>query len=262
VIVAGVDIGSRTAKTVIMDEKGIISSAICDTIMKGKELALITLDKALAGTGLSLNDIQYTVTTGYGRFVVPYADKNISEISCHVKGIRWYFPSVRTVLDIGGQDSKAINCDEQSRITKFVLNDKCAGGTGRFLEVMAEVLQVPFVELGKLSLESSRSINFSTTCVIFAKSEALSLLKQGENKGDIARGLNDTVARMGFNLLRRISIEKDISITGGVAKNIGVVEKIKEMVGLELIVAPDPQLIGALGAALFAKERAGTMVKG
>ncbi len=254
-IVAGVDIGSRTSKAVIMKEEKVISSAICDTILKGRELAQITIDEALQGTGLSLKDIRYTVATGYGRFTVPYATEIISEISCHAKGIHWYFPMVRTILDIGGQDSKAIRCNERGRITNFVMNDKCAGGTGRFLEIIAEVLEIPFEEMGRISLESKENLTFSTICVIFAKSEALSMLKEGEKKEEIVAGLHRSVASVACSLLSRISIIRDLAITGGVAKNIGVVKMIKERVNLEPLIAPDPQIVGALGAALFARER-------
>lgn len=252
-IVAGIDIGSRTSKAVIMDGDEVISSVVCDTIMR-PEVASLTVDEALRGTGLSLSDVAYTVATGYGRFCAPYADEIISEVSCHAKGIHHYFPSVRTILDIGGQDSKAINCDG-GHITGFAMNDKCAGGTGRFLEVMADLLHVPIDDLATLSLKAAQDISFSTTCVVFAKSEALSLLKRGVERSDILAGLHDVVAKMGFNLLRRISLQKDFSLTGGVAKNKVVIAKIEERLGAQLLQPPDPQIIGALGAALFARQR-------
>ena len=256
--VAGVDIGSRGAKSVIMKDGNILSSSICDTGPESAKTAQLTMDEALKGTGLSLKDFSYIVATGYGRVLVPFANANISEISCHARGAHWYFPSVRTILDMGGQDCKAINCDENGRVTNFIMNDKCAGGTGRFLEMIADVLQVPLEEIGSLSMESTQDLPFSTVCVVFAKSEALALLKKGVPKSDILSGLHDAIAVRCRNLLKRVSIERDFTITGGIAKNVGMVNKVKEKVGLEPLLAPDPQIIGALGAALFARERAKT----
>ncbi len=254
-ITAGIDIGSRTAKAVIMNDGQVVSSAICDQILRSREIASMVMEKALQGTALSLKDIQYVVTTGYGRFVVPFAQEVISEVSCHARGIHWYFPTVRTILDIGGQDSKAINCNERGRITNFMLNDKCAGGTGRFLEVIAEILGISLEEMGELHFQATEKISFSTLCVIFAKSEVLNMLREGIKKSDIVAGLHDAVATVAHSLLKRISLIKDLAITGGVAKNPGVVAKIREKTGLEPLLPPDPQMIGAVGAALFAREK-------
>ena len=254
-ITAGIDIGSRTAKAIIMSDGQVVSSAIGDQILKSREIASMVMEKALQGTALSLKDIQYIVTTGYGRFVVPFAQEVISEVSCHARGIHWYFPTVRTILDIGGQDSKAINCNERGRITNFMLNDKCAGGTGRFLEVIAEILGVSLEEMGKLHFQATEKISFSTLCVIFAKSEVLNMLREGAKKSDMVAGLHDAVATVAHSLLKRISLTKDFAITGGVAKNPGVVAKIREKTGWEPLLPPDPQIIGALGAALFAHEK-------
>jgi len=254
--VAGVDIGSRSAKAVTLEDGKILSYSICETGPESAKTAQLTMEEVIKGTGLSLKDFSYIVATGYGRVLVPFANTNFSEISCHARGAHWHFPSVRTILDMGGQDCKAINCDENGRITNFIMNDKCAGGTGRFLEVIADVLQVPLEEIGQLSLESTQGFPFSTVCAVFAKSEALSLLKKGVAKSDILAGLHDAIAVRCHNLLKRISIEKDFTITGGIPKNIGMVEKIKKKVGLEPLLTPEPQIIGALGAALFAQERA------
>ena len=253
--VAGVDIGSRGAKAVVMEDGNILSYSIGETGPESAKTSQMIMDEAMKGTGLSLKDIQYVVGTGYGRVLIPFADENISEISCHAKGSHWYFPSVRTILDMGGQDCKAINVNEEGRVTKFIMNDKCAGGTGRFLEVIADVLQVPLEEIGRLSLESKQKIEFNTICAVFAKTDAISMLKKGVPKSDILAGLHHAISIRAYNLLRRVSIEKDFTITGGISKNAGMVEKVKEMVGLEPLLAPDPQIIGALGAALFAKER-------
>jgi len=254
-IVAGIDIGSRAAKAIVMNDNTIVSSVICDTGPESVKTSYMTIEEALDGTGLSLDSIQHTVATGYGRVLVPFANENISEISCHAKGINWYFPAVRTVLDMGGQDCKAINCDGEGRVTNFVMNDKCAGGTGRFLEMIAEVLSVSLEEIGDLSLRSQNAIPFNTICAVFAKSEAITYIKQGVAKSDILAGLHEAIATRSHNLLKRISIEKDFSITGGISKNKGMVAKLTEKMSLEPLLCEDPQLAGALGAALFAQER-------
>ncbi|MFQ5996665.1 MAG: acyl-CoA dehydratase activase [Dehalococcoidales bacterium] len=253
--VAGVDIGSRAAKAVVMNNGTIVSSVICDTGPESIKTSQMTMAEALQGTGLSLDALQYIVATGYGRVLVPFANENISEISCHARGITWYFPSVRTILDMGGQDCKAINCDADGRVTNFIMNDKCAGGTGRFLEMIAEVLNVPLAEIGDLALKSTTAIPFNTICAVFAKSEAIAYLKKGVSKSDILAGLDEAIATRCLNLLKRISIEKEFSITGGIAKNKGMVAELGKKVGLAPLLCEDPQIVGALGAALFAEER-------
>lgn len=254
-IVAGIDIGSRAAKAVILKDNAILSSAIRDTGPESVKTSYMMIGEVLKGTGLSLDDVQYTIATGYGRVLVPFANENISEISCHAKGINWYFPSVRTILDMGGQDCKAINCDGSGQVTNFIMNDKCAGGTGRFLEMIAEVLNVPLEKLGDLSLESGNAIPFNTICAVFAKSEAIVHLRHGVAKSDIISGLHEAIATRSFNLLKRVSLEPEFSITGGISKNKGMVEKIRHKVGLAPMLCEDPQLVGAIGAALFAEER-------
>jgi len=254
-IVGGIDIGSRAAKAVLMNDGTIISSVIGDTGPESVKTSRMTMDKLLQGTGLSLSDVQYVVATGYGRVLVPFANDNISEISCHARGITWYFPSVRTILDMGGQDCKAISCTADGRITDFIMNDKCAGGTGRFLEMIAEVLNIPLGEIGDAALESRQAIPFNTICAVFAKSEAITHIRRGVSKSDILAGLHGAIATRCLNLLKRISMEKEFSITGGIAKNKGMVAVLREKVGLEPLLCEDPQLVGALGAALFAEER-------
>ncbi len=254
-IVAGIDIGSRAAKAVLLKEGQIISSVIRDTGAESIKTAYLSIDAVLRGAGLSLNDIDYTVATGYGRVLVPFADENISEISCHARGISWYFPSVRTILDMGGQDCKAINCDGQGVVTNFIMNDKCAGGTGRFLEMIAEVLDTPLEDIGGLALTSGSARPFNTVCAVFAKSDAIHCLRQGVPKADILAGLNEAIATRCLGLLKRITIERDFAITGGIAKNRGMVARLADKLGLSPVLSPDPQLIGAIGAALFAQAR-------
>ena len=262
VIVAGIDIGSRAAKAVLLKDGVIASSTIGDTLPDSVMTSNVTMSNLLNGTGLSIDNIDYIVATGYGRVLVPFAKENVSEISCHARGINWYFPSVRTVLDMGGQDCKAISCDGQGRVTKFVMNDKCAGGTGRFLEMIAEVLGVPLAESGRLALQSKNPVPFNTICAVFAKTEAMAYRRKGADKGDILAGLNDAIAQRSLNLLKRVGIQKDFSITGGISKNKGMVAKLTEKVGMEPLLCPDPQLAGALGAALYAGERLKGVVAG
>ena len=257
-IAAGIDIGSRAAKAVVMSSGSILSSVICDTGPESVKTAHTTMARALKETGLSQDDIQYIVATGYGRVLVPFANENISEISCHARGINWYFPSVRTILDMGGQDCKAINCDSNGLVTNFIMNDKCAGGTGRFLEMIAEVLNTSLDEIGELSLSSRNATPFNTICAVFAQSEAIAHFRKGGAKSDILAGLHEAIATRSLNLLKRVSVERDFSITGGIAKNSGMVAKIREKIGMEPLLCEDPQIVGALGAALLAEERCNT----
>jgi predicted CoA-substrate-specific enzyme activase len=254
-IVAGIDIGSRAAKGVLMKDGSILSWVIRDTGPESVKTSKMVLEELLKGTGVSQGDIRYVVATGYGRVLVPFANENISEISCHARGINWYFPSVRTILDMGGQDCKAISCDEAGQVTNFVMNDKCAGGTGRFLEMIADVLNTPLEKIGELSLKSKTAIPFNTICAVFAKSEAITHVRKGIAKSDILAGLHEAIATRCLNLLKRVSIQNDFSITGGISKNSGMVAKIEEKIGLEPLLCEDPQIVGALGAALFARER-------
>lgn len=254
-IFAGIDIGSRAAKAVIMNDSEIIGSTIQDTGPESVKTAYAAIEAAMKEQELTLDDIDYTVATGYGRILVPFAAENVSEISCHARGINWYYPSVRTILDMGGQDCKAINCNEEGHVTNFVMNDKCAGGTGRFLEMIADVLDIPLDEIGTLALKSSSEIPFNTICAVFAKSEAIVHLRHGVPKRDILAGLNEAISVRCHNLLKKITIENDFTITGGIAKNSGMVEKITKKIGLEPLLAEDPQLIGALGAAIYAREK-------
>jgi predicted CoA-substrate-specific enzyme activase len=256
-IVAGIDIGSRAAKAVVMRDGAIISSVIGDTGPESVKTSQTAMTEVLRGTGLSVEDLDYVVATGYGRVLVPFANENISEISCHARGINWYFPEVRTILDMGGQDCKAISCDGNGLVTNFVMNDKCAGGTGRFLEMIADVLNVALEDVGGLSLSSTNTLPFNTICAVFAKSEAIAQYRKGVAKSDILAGLHEAIATRSLNLLKRVSIQKEFTITGGIAKNSGMVAKLTEKVGMEPLLCPDPQLAGALGAALFAVERCG-----
>ena len=207
-ITAGIDIGSRASKGRGAKDGKMLSSYIGDTGAESVVTSKATMAKTLEGTGWKIEDMNYIVATGYGRVLVPFANENISEISCHARGINYYFPSVRTILDMGGQDCKAISVDGEGRVTNFVMNDKCAGGTGRFLEMIADVLGVPLTEIGDTALASKSAIPFNTICAVFARSEAVAYLRKGVNKSDILSGLNEAISVRCLNLLKKVAIER------------------------------------------------------
>lgn len=253
--VAGIDIGSASSKALIMDEDRIIAHALIRTGAESVGSAERVMEATLGQADLGLDDLDYVVSTGYGRIIVPFADEEVTELSCHARGAHWLFPGTRTVLDMGGQDCKAIRCDEKGRLGDFTMNDKCAAGTGRFFELMADVLQIPLDEIGPMSLESTDEVRISNTCAVFAKSEAAALVRQGRDRRDILAGVHEAVAARVHSLLRRVRVEPDFVIAGGIAKNVGVVRRIEARVGLTALLPPEPQIVGALGAALFAADR-------
>ena len=255
-ITAGIDIGSSTSKAAILEANQILSYSLVSTGAESAGSAQRAMDEALRGTdNLSLKDIGWIIATGYGRVIVPFANETMTEISCHARGANWLFPSVRTVLDMGGQDCKAIRCDEKGKLLNFVMNDKCAAGTGRFLEVMADVMEMPLEDIGRLSLQAREEIRINSTCTVFGKSEVVSLIRQGKDKRDILAGLHIAILHRVDTLLRKVGVTPDLAITGGIAKNIGVVKRLQERIGLIVLVPEEPQIVGALGAALFARDK-------
>lgn len=256
-IVAGCDVGSLTAKAVFMTDGTILGYDIIRVRPRPEQSARDVMEKVLTRLGLSYDNIDYCISTGYGRETIPFADDNISEISCHGRGAQWLIPTIRTVIDVGGQDCKAIRVDEHGLLVDFVMNDKCAAGTGRSLELMAEVLGVDVSQLGPLSLESTHPIVITSQCSIFAEMEILHYLCEEKSIADIAAGVNEAMARRVKMLVGKVGIKEDVGVTGGVSKNIGVVKNLERMVGKTFIQFPeDPQIIGALGAAIFAAEKA------
>lgn len=252
---AGIDIGSLTGKALILEDNNIISWSLIPTNPDVNVTVENAIYAALEKAHLSISDMDYVVSTGYGRLTVPFAQGNITEISCHAKGAHWFFPEVRTILDMGGQDCKAIRCDDTGKVTNFAMNDKCAAGAGRYMEVMAELLQLPLDDMGQLSLEIVEAeVPISSTCVVFAKSEALSNLRRGKNKNDILAGVCEALVTRVYSLMKRVGIEQEFVISGGIAKNIGVVKRLTDKTGLTPQIAFEPQIVGALGAALFARE--------
>lgn len=257
VISAGVDVGSVSSQAVIMVDGKLFAYSNMRTGSDSPESARKAMEWALEGTGLSLSDIHYVVGTGYGRVNVPFAHRTITEIACHARGANYiYGPSVRTVLDMGGQDCKAIRCDEKGKVTNFLMNDKCAAGTGRGMEVFADLLAVPIEEVGELSFQvESEPEPVSSTCVVFAKSEAAGLLRSGWPKNLVLAAYCSAMAHRVATLLERLGIEPDFAITGGIAKNIGVVKRLEKEIGIQALTTHyDTQIAGALGAALFAKS--------
>ena len=254
-ITCGVDIGSLSGETVILEDDRIAAYSIVRTGPESAATAVEALEEALKKTAIRRQDIEFTVATGYGRVVVPFADKNITEITCHAKGAHFFTPTVRTILDMGGQDCKAIRCDEQGKVRTFLMNDKCAAGTGRSMEIMAPLLGVRLEDIGPLSLEAKGDpLKVSNTCVVFAKSEVLSLMRQGEPLEAILAGLCDGVADRVKSLLKIVGVEEDFVISGGISKNIGVVQRSEKKLGLKAHICFEPQIVGAVGAALLAAD--------
>jgi predicted CoA-substrate-specific enzyme activase len=249
---AGVDIGSTMTKVVIMND-AVLASVIGPTGPEHRKLANRVMEEALAKAKLAFEDITYVVATGYGRINVPFADKQITEISCHARGVAHLLPEVRTVIDVGGQDSKGIKLKD-GRAVDFVMNDKCAAGTGRFLEVTAEELGVSLEDMGRLYLEAKNKVEISSTCTVFAAQEVVAKLSQGVALPDIIAGLHEAIATRIYGMVRRLKIEREVALTGGGAKNIGLVKAMEAKLGFPVLVPPEPLLTGAIGAALLGRD--------
>jgi len=256
-IVAGCDVGSLSGEAVIMDDDKIIAYDIMRVRPRPEQTAQEAMDRALAAAHLTLEDIDYCVSTGYGRATIPFAHSSISEISCHGRGAHWADPEVRTVIDIGGQDCKVIRVDKFGYMADFTMNDKCAAGTGRFLEGMAKVLGVELEELGPMSLDATSPVSITKTCTVLAQFDVMCMINDGKKSSDIAAGINRAMAERISKMTKKVGIRDKVTITGGVAKNSGVVAGLTEVLGREIVELEeiDPQIVGALGAALFAKER-------
>jgi len=241
-------------KVVIIDaDEEIRSRVIGPTGAEHRRLANKVMGEALEQASLSFDEISCVIATGYGRINVPFADRQITELTCHARGVVSLFPAVRIAIDIGGQDAKGLKINE-GKLVDFVMNDRCAAGTGRFLEVIAAVLGLKLEELGEISLKSTNKIKINTTCTVFAQQEAISLISEGTPLEDIVAGLHDAIASRVVGMVRRLKIEPDVVFTGGVAKNVGVVSAVKENLGCEVFVPEEPLLTGAVGAALLGKE--------
>ncbi len=254
-IVAGCDIGSTTAKAVILDDTNIIAKVILPVEGSPKDAAENLLAAVEKTTGIHSSSIEAWCGTGYGQKNIPFATIVESEIVCHAKGIQFIDPAVRTIVDIGGQDAKVCRIDAYGNVQRYVYNDKCASGTGRFLEITADVLEVPITELSTLDAKGVKDVTLSNQCVVFAETEVISLLNAGEDMGNIVKGLHKALASRVAALALSIGVEEKIAFTGGVAHNAGMVGALERVLKTKLVVHEYCQIMGALGAALLARER-------
>jgi len=250
---AGIDVGSTMTKAVIFSE-GIVAEVVGPTGPEQRRLSNKVMEEALKRAGLSFEAITYVVATGYGRINVPFADQQVTEITCHARGIHHLFPQARTIIDIGGQDVKAIKIDETGRTAEFVMNDKCAAGSGRFIEVLADSLGVALDQVGDLSLQSQHPATISNICTIWAQQEVAASLAQGVPVPDLLAGVHHSLADRICRLANRLTVEETVIVTGGGAKNRGLLKALSEQLGRKLLVPEEPLITGALGAALLGKE--------
>jgi predicted CoA-substrate-specific enzyme activase len=249
---AGVDIGSTMTKVVLLGNEEEFSW-IGPTGPEHRKHAHRVMEEALERAGIAFTDVTYVVATGYGRINVPFADRQITEITCHARGLWSLMPSARTVVDIGGQDSKGIRV-ENGKVVDFVMNDKCAAGTGRFLEIIAEALGVPLEKLGETSLAADKPAVISNTCTVFAEQEVISQLAAGESVPNLVAGIHEAIATRIYALVSKLKIRREVAVTGGGAKNIGLVKALEQKFGCPVLIPREPLITGALGAALIGKS--------
>lgn len=257
---AGIDVGSTMTKVVICDgRENVVAARLGATGPQHRELARGAMDEAIRQAGLTFDQLNFITATGYGRVNVPFAHKQITEIACHARGVRAVAPSARVVIDIGGQDSKAMKLGADGRVTSFVMNDKCAAGTGRFLEVIADTLGMTVSEMGEVSLQAASAVQISSICTVFAECEVTSRLAEGASVPEICAGIHEAIARRVVNMARTLGIAGDVVVTGGGAKHRGLVKAIEQKLG-PVQTPPEPLITGALGAALMGKDlvRAGS----
>jgi (R)-2-hydroxyacyl-CoA dehydratese activating ATPase len=254
---AGVDVGSTQTKAVIVDHTGhIVGRSLIDTGADVVRAASRAYAAALDEAVVRERDVAYVVGTGYGRYRVEFGDAQVTEISCHARGAVRMFPGTRTVLDMGGQDTKAIRVLADGEVVDFCMNDKCAAGTGRFLQSAAAALEIPLPELGPTALTAQRPVRVTTTCTVFAESEVLSWVARGKRIDDILMGVHRSIAARSMALLRRVGVDAQVTFTGGVARNGAMVRVLAELLEMEPNVSDDSHFMGARGAALFALDRA------
>jgi predicted CoA-substrate-specific enzyme activase len=257
ILVCGIDVGSTQTKGVLMNEKReIVAKVLIETGANVSVAAERAFKKILEENGLKESDIAYIVGTGYGRYKVTFGDTQITEISCHAKGANFVFPKTRTVIDMGGQDTKVIRVGEKGEVIDFAMNDKCAAGTGRFLAACADVADCSLDEIGPLSLKAEKAARLTSVCTVFVESEIMAYLAKGEKLENILAGVHSAIAARTVSLVRRVGVVEEVTFTGGVSKNIGMVKALEEKLKVKLNVSPLSHYMGAIGASLFALERA------
>ncbi|MCC7362213.1 MAG: 2-hydroxyglutaryl-CoA dehydratase [Anaerolineales bacterium] len=253
---AGVDVGSTQTKAVIINEqREIVSRSLNDTganVVVAAENAYVA---ALTAGNIREEEVEYVIGTGYGRYKVTFGDAQVTEISCHARGAVHMFPGTHTVVDMGGQDTKAIRVSPAGEVLDFCMNDKCAAGTGRFLGAAAAALEIPLGELGSTALRAEKAVKISTTCTVFAESEVVSWLGKGKKIEEILLGVHQSIASRSLGLMRRVGVDPEVTFTGGVTRNIGMVTALNHLLGFAVNVSEDAHYMGALGAALFAMDR-------
>jgi predicted CoA-substrate-specific enzyme activase len=256
-LVAGVDVGSTQTKAVVMDERRrVLGRSLIDTGGIVTAAAENAFQLACSDAGATRSDVAYVVGTGYGRYKVTFGDTQVTEISCHARGGQYLFPRTRTVLDIGGQDTKAIKIGPEGQVLDFCMNDKCAAGTGRFLGAAAMALDISLGELGPLALVAKNPVKITTTCTVFAETEIINWLARGKKVEDVLMGVHQAIATRSISLLRRVGVEDELTFTGGVTRNIAMVKILEEMLETHLNVSEEAHYMGAIGASLFALEKA------
>lgn len=253
--VAGIDIGSLTAKAVILNDKAqIVGQALNPTGAISQKAGETSFHMALRRAGLKASDVRYIIGTGYGRKNIPFANGEMTEITCHAKGAHSIFPEVRTLIDIGGQDSKVISINNNGNLSNFAMNDKCAAGSGRFLEVMAKALETELGQMGELSQRSTKNLEISSMCTVFAESEVVSAVATGHDRCDIINGIHKAIARRVAIMVEHVGLTERVMMSGGVAKNIGVMRALENQLATNIFVPKNPQMVGAFGAALIALD--------
>lgn len=251
---AGIDVGAATTKAAVLDGDKLTGYYIMPTgAIIEKTIETVT-KKTLEKAGISMDDLEYIVSTGWGRSAVSFADKRVTEIACHGAGAKWSYPMVRTIIDIGGQDSKAISLGEDGKVIDFAMNDKCAAGTGRFLEVISVILETDVTKIGDLALASKNPCDISSTCTVFAETEVVSNRAKGRRVEDLVAGVIKALTKRVVQMAMRMKIIDAVVFTGGVAKNVGAKKFLEDELHTEVIVLPEPQIMGALGAALIAQR--------
>lgn len=251
----GIDIGSTWTKVVLLDgECHIVGKVVEETGPEHRKLANRLVEKLLEEVGVSFEDVAYLVATGYGRINVPFADKHITELTCHATGVAHFFPEVSSAIDVGGQDAKALRIQD-GKLVNFIMNDKCAAGTGRFLEVLADTLGVELGELGPLSLRATAPVGIASICTIFAQQEIVVRLSSGEAIENVVAGVHEAMAGRTARMARSLGIDGEVVLTGGVAKNTGYVRAVERHLGRPVLVPEDSFITGALGAAILAQRK-------